>query len=372
MDKTKSNNISFSNKTLLQYVNGELSSADAHEIEKAALMDPFLAEALEGLEKSQKPSQSVQSIQAKLQGRRPAYQRILLVAASIALLATITISLFQNSTWKKEEAIAYQDHLATSEPENDQTASNQVPSPAEQLVPEQNEGDIALQEETSSMEPNTDSQIGQAIEIPQQDSSRTNPSGNLSFLVTKKITGIVLSEDQRPIAGVVIETNDTEVGTLTNDKGEFEIVVPESADLLTFYSAGFEPQQHDIKDGENIDITLAKDAEENYAYNIESKNNNSTSAGYLPARPIDGYREFNKYLNKLKKDLKKKGVLGTLEYTIQLNALGQIIGVQTNKGADSAVNKKVIEYLKKGPLWSPAVSGSTNVASDEKITLEIK
>jgi hypothetical protein len=105
-------NIQFTIEQIRKYLNGELSGPDMHELEKAALDDPFLADAMEGFELSRKPSGSLETDLAFLKNRlmertskKKRSNRLLVqmrwpVAASVLVIAGATLFTFMYLTRK--------------------------------------------------------------------------------------------------------------------------------------------------------------------------------------------------------------------------------------------------------------------------------
>lgn len=101
--------INYSAKDIERYLRGEMSSAEMHALEKAALDDPFLAEALEGYtdSKNREVVVAMHDLQNRLQQRAepaaiirmPAARRWLSIAAAVFIIAgTITTWYFLQPT----------------------------------------------------------------------------------------------------------------------------------------------------------------------------------------------------------------------------------------------------------------------------------
>ena len=73
--------------------------------------------------------------------------------------------------------------------------------------------------------------------------------------IQKPVTGVIVDENGKPLAGVSISVKGSGEGTTTNDKGEFSINVQES-DVLTFSYVGFEPQELRVGSLDTFTITM--------------------------------------------------------------------------------------------------------------------
>lgn len=78
-----------------------------------------------------------------------------------------------------------------------------------------------------------------------------------AFAQTKKITGKILSEDARPLAGVSVVIKGKQQGTTTGTNGEFSIMAAE-ADVLVFSYAGYSTRE--VRVGTKTEISLTLEA----------------------------------------------------------------------------------------------------------------
>ncbi len=105
MSSSKQHSDQFYNKLLDQYIQGEISHADLHLLEKQALDDPFLADALEGyyyadhqLSRKHLKNLQLRVPQKKLMVRRFPFWKISAVAASLLFVVSIGFLLKDSNT----------------------------------------------------------------------------------------------------------------------------------------------------------------------------------------------------------------------------------------------------------------------------------
>lgn len=73
----------------------------------------------------------------------------------------------------------------------------------------------------------------------------------------QKIQGTVTSaDDQKPLPGVNITVEGTNIGTSTNAEGNYSLTVPDTANVLMFSFVGYETQQVSIDGRNEINVTL--------------------------------------------------------------------------------------------------------------------
>ena len=75
----------------------------------------------------------------------------------------------------------------------------------------------------------------------------------------KRVTGIITNTQGEPIAGVGIYVKGSDIGTISDEKGAFSIVVPTTASL-SFSSLGYTEQTISIENRNIINVTLKYDA----------------------------------------------------------------------------------------------------------------
>jgi len=61
-----------------------------------------------------------------------------------------------------------------------------------------------------------------------------------------KIRGYVTNESKEPLVGVYVRAVDLGIGTVTNEKGQYEIKLVEGLHRLSFTHIGYEPKRIDI------------------------------------------------------------------------------------------------------------------------------
>jgi iron complex outermembrane receptor protein len=76
----------------------------------------------------------------------------------------------------------------------------------------------------------------------------------------KTISGVVLSQDQEPLAGVSVSVPQTSIGTITDDKGAFSLQVKPTASSLSFSFIGYISQVVPINGEAPIHVVLIKDS----------------------------------------------------------------------------------------------------------------
>jgi hypothetical protein len=131
---TNKNNISYSASDIEKYRKGELSAGDMHDLEQAALDDPFLADAIEGLIQYPISPQDLTDLQDRLNkkvtgnNRRAAtllIRRRIAVAAAVILLVGIGFTFFYHHSDQPQRTSQAASTATTKAPE---TPANTPPA----------------------------------------------------------------------------------------------------------------------------------------------------------------------------------------------------------------------------------------------------
>src|SRR5690242_4628177 len=80
------------------------------------------------------------------------------------------------------------------------------------------------------------------------------------YAQTRTITGKVLGEDNKPLAGATVTVKGTTTATQTDEGGNFSIVVPTARNVLTITSVGYQSQDVTLGSSGIVSITLTSNA----------------------------------------------------------------------------------------------------------------
>lgn len=167
----------YSSSDIEKYLNGELSAPEMHALERAALDDPFLADALDGMEIHRRlPEQSpfqkdVVELQQRLQKRVAAKEETktrtfplpMRYAAAVILLAGLGITAYYtlfNNHMSPSPVAATQTHLTS--PAADSAPAAEKASPPADTTPEQSLANTSAIPQPPATAPKKDSKVSTA------------------------------------------------------------------------------------------------------------------------------------------------------------------------------------------------------------------
>lgn len=395
-----------------KYFNGELSPADQYELEKRALDDPFLQDAMDGFEHISVNQKAFDELDNRLAERLKEKDKVLpiwgfkhwSIAASL-IIGIAAISIYLNQTpenkpiavseiQKKErlpksvrileDTIVKDDviGLLESSPtmvKNDTSTSAKAKTFT--LTDEFSLQALAKLDETAikdSVLLNEVRVVGYSSQAKREITgsvsrfnaeevaklkSETALSGRASGVTTIKLRGtntdqivgkVTSIEDGSVLPGVqIINTSNGKVA-VSNSKGEFKIQADEKDQLIAKY-IGFLTETIAVNKDDSLYIALKQDEKALSEVVVVDYGNKKPAETF--AQPKGGWKEFRKYLeDNSKLNTGDKGRV-VVQFYIQPN--GKLIDFSIQKGLNTIANNKAIQLIKAYQPWYGASDGKT-------------
>jgi len=329
-----------------RYHNGKLSPAEMNALEKAALEDPFLADALEGYAFTNTASSDLAGLQQKLQKRiegerrknvffmGPAWMKI---AALFILFAGGGWLVFQTLNNKGEEIatneqLEQQPPVTTTEKATDTMPVFTGPTMSDQTV-------AAEKQEVKSFP------LQSTSANEQQQPANTNP--------------VPLAPQTSKLAA---KEKDADKGYNTSDimalrEGKFMDTLNRSKAIAMEQINSGSFKADSIK---NFDVVLQRSeaaVDEVVIMNKKSVASDRKSRMQIMVdtlEPAEGWGYFDDYIAsniKSPDELKMKPVRGEVELTFDVNQQGEPVNITVTRSLCTACDKEAIRLLKEGPKW---------------------
>ncbi|MGV3509770.1 MAG: carboxypeptidase-like regulatory domain-containing protein [Sphingobacteriaceae bacterium] len=382
--------------TIQQYLEGSLDKEAMHELEKRALDDPFLADAIEGYTHINKPaSKQLSLLQTQLEERIAQqqenknvfnfnWQRLSVAAAASLLFITASI-LFWFKGQKTEEQIALNPKQvevsltpADSIVANDDTSKKEsvvsIPSetPKDIVKPKENV-QIASSEPEKVSNPNPEvlnipaklsevtaygtqrKQVGlEVASAPKEETAQIRIRGMASASSKNGVLGRVVSSNGQPIPGAIVKLKNSDKVYTTNSIGVFHFSDSVAGDLVVS-QIGFNSKEVNAKPGEYVVITLDEDKNTLSEVVVVDNASTNTNQDEFP-QPIIGWDKYKEYLrNNIKSDTNLPA--GRVVVTFKVDAANQLSDFKIKKGLNDLRNQEAIKLIKEGPAWK---SGKQN------------
>lgn len=378
-----------------RYLRGDLSASEMHALEREALNDPFLADALEGAEQAHAKDFSfdVNELRLSIANRAGKSKPKTLslwnwsigIAATLLLVAVSGIYIIRNLAdrsamiaenapeveWAQFGKSAY-DTLDIVMPRIRRTVLHQ---PVRQIQRVRARGFVRQAErevEANLTDPST-------IEVAREEvvsEQSTNPSGATLSLNPRTLKGIVTSsEDGSPLPGVNVVVKGTNIGTITDAEGKYEIVLNQPDQKLEFNFIGVKSVVAETRNKSQVNVSLTPDYEslsEIVVSGAAVKEQQHPSTFNL-AEPEGGRDAYSKYLSQklvypeqaLANEVEGKV---TIRFTVDLN--GHVGDFKVLNSLGYGCDDEAIRLIREGPAWAPSKKNDKPVA--EEVTVGLK
>ncbi|MBT1699583.1 TonB family protein [Fulvivirgaceae bacterium PWU4] len=423
-----------------RYLRGEMTPREMHALEKEALQDPFLSEALEGANQIGPDSflfdlkELHNTLHQRTQARRPKvislWRWSLGIAAGLILLAVASVYIIGNlSNHRPDQTLAVNKEVApqtaadtTVEVKHDTIASrpaagqaialNKPAQPAQAKkkssgqsrpqVPTSNPvaGAASRDEETASQVERVaqteaieteDQRIVEAdlAEAPREieraddnagaadkkraQASRASEARREVAANPRTIQGKVIStEDGMPLPGVNVMVKGTNIGTITDEVGHYQIALNDPKQTLVFQFIGLKEVEVRAENNREINIQMTPDYTELSEVVVTGAGTTNNNVLQF-AEPQGGRNAFEKYLEEkmnypeLALENKVEGRV-TVQFTVDAN--GQLGEFKVIKGIGYGCDDEVIRLIKEGPAWNPSKRNDRPVKDKVKVRLK--
>lgn len=398
---------------LEDYLDGKLDAKTMNRVEREALDDPFVAEALAGLSESPKRSlQSISLLQKQLHERVTEYQyvkkssvitwqRLSIAATAAVMFVAVSIMFWMRENNQQKElagrAKKVDVMMAPTIPAADSSVVAAAPVLADRAVEQVKEKEVdkairaaktnsyavRIKANTAIPQP-TPPQLNEIVVVGygvQRKQSMTGAVASVSNEMNLLSGKIVGHDDGKPLAGVSVRLNGTNLTAVTNVNGEFSIPTDTAVKEGSLYVnyLGFKATELLAKANEPVNVSLMPDQQflnevavtsvskekkklevspklaasvPGQTENIRIRGMNSVSSKVnMVSNPVGGWSKLWEYIgqNNAFKDEKKVGQIVELSFKIKKD--GTPIDLRIEKKADSKYEEEAIRLILNGPKW---------------------
>jgi hypothetical protein len=404
MNEKEKNNKKYTVSDIERYLQGNLSSDEMHAMERAALEDPFLADAIEGIQQSLQKTKAASFDQDILELRRRLKDRVgskrkaiplWTRAAAAVFILTIGASLayyFIQKNTTKESTTALKREKNIAQPA-DSSMNPSATSPAvksdtiisesenfKKAPPETGQEDLAkairrkndrikVKKDTSSPVTglaSSEQVIAAKDEAPKAsptaaDKEKINEKKSSDYLSVQRnsnsFEGKVIDQNNRPIASASVELKDKNVSAVTDNNGNFKLSIkdPDSVMYAKISSIGYQPASIALNNNGSTDIVLKREIRSNLQEMVSAPRARNIAGGNQinqDAEPVKGWDDYNKYLETNRKipqdSLGMKGIV-VISFIVKKNGRPSDLSVDQSLGPD--YDAEAIRLIKEGPAW---------------------
>lgn len=352
-----SKNNHFTASDIERYHSGKMSPQERHALEKAALDDPFLADALEGYSYTTTAANDLEKIKSRLNSKHEKKKTIPLFTTYRWLSAAAIIIILAGAAW-----------FAYSNFNNQKTSlANNAPLQEEKKVEPINNSSSNKTADTSP----TNQQTVLVNKTRQTDNSSQEKQASASPKKTpsKKINKEIASS---PAQDETAKTNSISPSEITLNKS----LEPSTAFKASATKPNFDTTNNEVAKNEvasNIKNRSAKtDTIKNFNVTLQSKQpqldevvvvGNGVHKKAVPKyprviidtlEPKEGYDEFDDYISenlKMPEEIKTKTVSGEIQLSFDVDEEGKPTNIAIVKSLCNECDEEAIRLLKEGPKW---------------------
>ena len=384
-----------------RYHNGSMPASEMHALEKAALEDPFLADALEGYAYSSSAAKDISDLRSRLSEKAKKKNVIPLfsfkengwwrIAALLAIIAgagyffyqinyrktdknnTLAIRQQQDSIHQKDSAVVFvdtsqKDNLAFEQKVAQKTEQKKLDVSLAKKPVNEKEASVA----DVNKEPPQPIASANILKDNFPDSSRNEIAKNdyhNQFAEKYSLRGKVTNDQGRPLAFAIIKEENKNKAVVTDTAGNFSFPSNDSAVTATVSALGYASKEIRLKESEEPAIavnrnnaglsevvvtgyrTLKKKMKRPAS---TPKQLNEKTKGLEINPVINNNKEFDKYLEENTTPLYDENnvrLTGEVILSFKVNRKRRPGNIIILKSSCKACEGEAVELLKNGPDW---------------------
>lgn len=426
-----------------KYLSGKMTPAEMHALERKALHDPFLAEALEGAASIPHADfdQDIDAIHKGLHGRTNRRggavktNWALRIAAGLLLLAAAAsiIVLLTDRSVRSDERLALnkeaeetaspsQTPLADSvtppmrsgsreQPGTEAVTKDVPPSPtheAQQEVIAAHDAAspyVGMELQEITIEPaETETEEKPAVVAADVPAPVNGQAETAAVGADKKTAGspaapptalrnklsmarensvnmvigqVIDAEDGEPIPGVNVFVKETNIGTVTDIEGNYELTLPDPNSQLIFSFTGFANQEVSAEGKSVIDVQMDSDVAELSEVVVQDYYEDKILEGVTwdLAKPAGGHKAYYKYLEQnlvYPPQALASKIEGKVTVRFAVEPTGQLSNFRVVKSLGYGCDEEVIRLIREGPTWSPTKRNNEPVMGRVKVKMKFR
>jgi hypothetical protein len=359
-----------------QYLQGKLSPAEMHALEKTALSDPFLSDAIEGFHSSdmdiaKNDLSAIQEriLQEKKSTRIIPWMRIAAIFILLAGVGSFGWYLLNNNAEKKELAqqnplrkIA--DTITIPAPAQQPATGNRLPEAVPPVVPGKKAGDLAVRSENRKKATEAEAELAMLRSKTTAARSAEQAAANRETL-TAMDDKVILPEPVAAANAGITRVGNLSVLTVSGSisAGTLSGPVPETA-LNSITSLGNLSNLTVTGTVPAGAITTRNDLSEVVVTGYRTKSEKRLPGASVQQQkpeetreisPVNGWPAFKNYLTEKTSTLRSRNIGGKLsgmiEAELNLNRRGKVIDVTILSTFNTSLNELLIRLIKDGPDW---------------------
>lgn len=374
---------------LLDYIRGARKGKEAHRLEKEAMRDPFLADALEGYSRvGNGADEQIEELRRRIRARavrKRNHAVVWSIAASLLIGVCIgSYFLFQEKPLSDEARMAMEQAvhpkpLSVYEEEKKEELAEAVikdsAGPSKKLISE-NKKKKMLAPSSEVPQVMTQELMEEALEATIDDepsamdkkmvmraSVANDSSFNAKVAVVGKVRGKVTDPSGEPLVGATVRVKGTNQGTISDENGDFTLKTDGNRELSVDY-IGYESVVLPADTTKDLLIAMNVDdatLDEVVVVGYGSQPKSSVTGAIMSLKmsgtpqPSIGRKAFRRYLKENlvhPSDKECARAKGKVILTFRVDKDGRPESISVKKGLCASADKEAIRLIEEGPDWT--------------------
>ena len=374
---------------LLDYIRGARKGKEAHRLEKEAMRDPFLADALEGYSRvGNGVDEQIEELRRRIRARavrKRNHAVVWSIAASLLIGVCIgSYFLFQEKPLSDEARMAMEQAVhpkplsVYEEEKKDELAEAVIKDsagPSKKLISE-NKKKKMLAPSSEVPQVMTQELMEEALEATIDDepsamdkkmvmraSVANDSSFNTKVAVVGKVRGKVTDPSGEPLVGATVRVKGTNQGTISDENGDFTLKTDGNRELSVDY-IGYESVVLPADTTKDLLIAMNVDdatLDEVVVVGYGSQPKSSVTGAIMSLKmsgtpqPSIGRKAFRRYLKENlvhPSDKECARAKGKVILTFRVDKDGRPESISVKKGLCASADKEAIRLIEEGPDWT--------------------
>lgn len=374
---------------LLDYIRGARKGKEAHRLEKEAMRDPFLADALEGYSRvGNGADEQIEELRRRIRARavrKRNHAVVWSIAASLLIGVCIgSYFLFQEKPLSDEARMAMEQAVhpkplsVYEEEKKDELAEVVIKDsagPSKKLISE-NKKKKMLAPSSEVPQVMTQELMEEALEATIDDepsamdkkmvmraSVANDSSFNAKVAVVGKVRGKVTDPSGEPLVGATVRVKGTNQGTISDENGDFTLKTDGNRELSVDY-IGYESVVLPVDTTKDLLIAMNVDdatLDEVVVVGYGSQPKSSVTGAIMSLKmsgtpqPSIGRKAFRRYLKENlvhPSDKECARAKGKVILTFRVDKDGRPESISVKKGLCASADKEAIRLIEEGPDWT--------------------
>lgn len=375
-----------------RYHSGKMSETEMHALEKAALEDPFLADALEGYSFTASPAKDIADIRERLLAKRKKKHTFLVVskqkiwlrmAALFVLIAGIGYLAYQLNFTRENNTLAKKGNSSEikniTEPVNrntdtllfDESADAAAAPNANRQESVMNQDKIQSTDLSASPEKANDKPAEYLRDVSTQRSAAPRISKDQNLAEENMLRGKIIDTRGNPVVYATVTDKAGKKMTITDSAGRFMMQAKDSSLTAVVSAVGYKTKEKKLSDKSEEVIVIEPDKSELNEVVVTARGNQKqrkelgsssrlegkaagVAVNQSTAEPVTGMQKFNEYVKKniiVPVDEEGKSYKGNVVLSFEINKKGNPKKIKVEQSFCKPCNEEAIRLLNQGPKW---------------------